>query len=255
MRTNDNGLNITDIYDPATGVTLEQQFFDLSSGSSAFDFEFRSLVNDSTGALTYRITQYDNDLLEEQLFNSDSEVTYQLLIDNSFDGSSFTYDSIEEFYESDGTGMVLRSRSTLNDATENFVSVQEFFDETGAFDYSISTRGNGLVRIEGSNDDQTIEATSATEVIVGRGGTDTFVFAGDIGDTYINAFDNVDSDLLDLTAYGIDSRDALEDAGALTYDAGNGQHIIDVSQIGGDGMIYLRGTQDADLNNDDFIFL
>lgn len=256
VRTNDNGLNITNIYDPVTGTTLEQQFFDLSPGSSAFDFEFRSVINDSTGALTYRITQYDNDVLEEQLFDANDNVTYQLLIDNSLDGSSFTYDSIEEFYESNGTDMVLRSRVTVNDETETDALVREFFTEDGEFDYSVTQRRDGPTLYTGSAGDQTFVSSSNNQVFAGNdGGTDVFIFSGDVGSSRINGFDRVGSDILDLTAYGISSRDDLEDAGALTYDASNGQHVIDVSLIGGNGLLVLGGTQDSDLGNDDFILV
>lgn len=255
IRTMDDGLQVTTQYDPNTGTTLEEFYFDLSPTGTTYDFEFRSVQYNSIGTLEYRITQYDNDLLEEQVYDADGNITLQYLYDASSDGSAFSFMGIEEFYEFDGTSNVLRYRFTMNDATESFVTVSEFFDETGAFDYSESVRANGVVSISGSSADQVFYATDATEVISGLRGTDTFVFEGNVGDTFINAFDRIDSDLLDLTAFGIESRDDLEAAGAVTYDAAGSQHIIDVSLIGGDGMIYLRGTVDTDLGNDDFILL
>ncbi len=254
IRTKDDGEQTITEFDPVSGDVLEKQIWDLSAGGTGFNFQYRFLAYDSEGQLEYRLSLFDTEEEKEDIF-TDGVLSAIFYTDTSDDGSAFSYDTIEEVFEDDGNGGVqLSYRKTVNDASETFAVIEQYF-ENGTIERTVRETQNGVGSTVGTNVDQTFVATENNEVIAGRGGTDTFVFSGDVGNTRLNAFGNGDQDLLDLTAYGIDSRDELEDAGALSYDAVNLAFTIDVSQIGGSGSIILRNVVDGDFGNDDFILI
>lgn len=236
--------------DTETGAVLEQTLTDLTDDRP---WEIRFLTFDANGNEDFRQTLFDNGL-ERQEVSVDGVKTFQF--DTDLD-DVYTYDTVEEMYQDDGNGGTFVSyRLTLNDATETFSRVEQFFSAEGVLEREIATRANnGLVVTDGNETDQVFVATSDNKVFDGNGGEDVFVFSGDAGNNVIRDFDIDGADLLDLTAYGIDSRTALETAGALSYNAVSEEFVIDLSQIGGTGQITLRNMQDGDLTDTDFILI
>ncbi len=97
----------------------------------------------------------------------------------------------------------------------------------------------------------TINGGKGDDVMTGGTGADVFVFARKSGDDEITDFNN-NTDKLDLSAYGISSRQDLTDANAILADGAGS--IIDLRQIGGDGVIYVEDMGVGQWSNPDFIF-
>ena len=97
-----------------------------------------------------------------------------------------------------------------------------------------------------------IDDSANDDTMTGRAGDDTFVFDDLSGTDRIADFGTGD-DLLDMSAFNIDSRDDLDAANAISQ---VGSHvIIDYAAIdaGQDGQLYLLNTDLADVTNDDFV--
>ena len=89
-------------------------------------------------------------------------------------------------------------------------------------------------------------------MLTGHSGEDVFVFNRRSGDDEITDFNN-NTDALDISVFGMTSRQDLTDAGAI-LENGAGS-IIDLTQIGGDGVIYVEDMSVAQWSNSDFIFV
>jgi len=249
-----SGLQVIKEFDPDTGVELERTLFDLSPDGTGFNYDFRYISYNSAGEMDYRMVQFDDGLQTEEAFDGNGDLTFKVQTDLSVGDTAYSFTSIEEYF----SGGVLGYRRTENDATEEVALLEEFFNSSGDLQRTVETFQDEEreIIITGTSASDTFVATDADERFIGRNGTDTFIFAGDVGETYINQFDKDGLDRLDLTAYGIDSREALEDAGALSYTtARNGEFVIDVSMIGGSGSIILRAIDDAAFGNDDFVLI
>ncbi len=111
--------------------------------------------------------------------------------------------------------------------------------------------GRGDDRIKGGGDNDTIIGGDGDDILSGNAGADVFVFTGRSGIDEITDFKN-NVDRLDLSAFGLDSRQDLTDAGAIhEHDAGS---LIDLRELGGDGVIYVEDMTVAQWGNADFIF-
>lgn len=244
---------VSDTEDTADGGTTET-IFDVSAGGTAELFSFQFVERDANGDLSFELTDFDTGITRERDFIN-GELSFILFTDNSTGSTAENYQTLEQIFTSDGAGGTFRSFESITfDAGETFLTQETFFAQNGALELRTSVRASDGVEIfVGSSSNQTFTATDADQVFVGRGGVDTFDFSGDVGRTVINDFDDAGADLLDLTSYGIDSRAALETAGALTYIASADRFIIDVSAIGGSGTIILNGIEDAELGAGDFV--
>ena len=248
--TADSGLQTISEFDTATGTVLERLIFDLSDDGNLQNYQYRFFSYDAAGELENRITLFDSGLEREDAY-SDGDRTATTFTDTN---DSLTYNTIEEFYAQDENDVeYMTSRVTTNDASETFAIVQEIFNADGSVERQVRETQAGVGSTLGSDADQTFVATENNEAILGRGGVDTFVFSGNVGRTTLNSFDENDEDLLDLTAYGIDSRSALDMAGAVSTVGGVVE--IDVSLIGGSGTIRLADIVESDLGDNDFVFL
>ncbi|MGH1576604.1 calcium-binding protein [Planktotalea sp.] len=116
-------------------------------------------------------------------------------------------------------------------------------------DWILGGRGDDNIKAGSGMD--TINGGKGDDVMTGGTGADVFVFARKSGDDEITDFNN-NTDKLDLSAYGISSRQDLTDANAILADGAGS--IIDLRQIGGDGVIYVEDMGVGQWSNPDFIF-
>jgi len=111
--------------------------------------------------------------------------------------------------------------------------------------------GRGDDEIDGGAGNDTITGGRGNDILTGGTGRDVFVFNRATGDDEITDFLN-NIDRIDLSAYGLTSRQDLTDAGAIIAN-GSGS-IIDLTLIGGDGVIYVEDMTVAQWSNHDFVF-
>ena len=247
--------------DPASQITTE---FDVSTNGDAEDWTFRSPERED-GTIVYRLVIEDNGVETETTRSEGNRGV--LVTDNSANGDEESFQVRERVIIGDsGPGSYVGYERTvfdtdsqpIGDRTNTAISELEvFYSADGVVEATAETRvDNGRTVINGVSDDQGFLATDADETIIGRGGSDTFVFVGNVGNTVINDFDRSGADLLDLTAYGIDSRqELLAIPGALSRgnDADRSDVVIDVSLLGGSGTITLIDLDLPNLGNDDFV--
>ena len=105
--------------------------------------------------------------------------------------------------------------------------------------------------IDGGSGADTIKGGSGNDLITGGTGTDVFVFSFRSDIDEITDFKN-NADKLDMTAFALTSRQDLTDAGAI-LERGAGS-IIDLTAIGGNGLIYVEDMTVAQWSASDFIF-
>lgn len=256
ITTADNGRQVIEEFDPATGNLLTETIFDLSDNGDLLNYNFRQVQYDGNGAIEFIDTNFDNGLQEEQSFDiATGDLIFRRLVDVS-PGDDFRFDTIEESYQDLGNGLQLAFRTTVNDATEFTASLTEVFDANGSLERTVEAFQAGFTMVIGNGTDQSFAGTDADEIFFGAGGTDTFVFSGDTGNDVVNGFGAEATDLIDLTAYGIGSFDDLNAAGAVSFDDPSGA-IIDIAALGtgNTGEILLRGMDVLTLGNEDFVDL
>lgn len=121
----------------------------------------------------------------------------------------------------------------------------------GNQDNDVLHGGRGDDTIKGGSGNDTITGGKGEDILSGQSGADVFVFNRRTGDDEITDFAN-NTDKLDLTAFAVSSRQDLTNADAIV---GNGAgSIIDLTQIGGDGVIYVEDMSVAQWSASDFIF-
>lgn len=103
----------------------------------------------------------------------------------------------------------------------------------------------------GETGNDTLNGGAGNDTLTGGDDSDTFVFGRSAGDDVILDFTD-GSDVIDLTAYGIQNFNRLNTLGAIR--AEDGGVLIDLGALGGSGSIWLDGFDIANLNNADFIF-
>lgn len=111
--------------------------------------------------------------------------------------------------------------------------------------------GRGNDNISGGSGNDKIIGGRGEDILTGGAGRDVFVFNRRSGDDEITDFVN-DIDRLDLSSYGLTSALDLTNAGAIIAN-GTGS-IIDLTLIGGDGVIYVDDMSVGQWNGADFIF-
>ncbi|MGH1578372.1 calcium-binding protein [Planktotalea sp.] len=111
--------------------------------------------------------------------------------------------------------------------------------------------GQGNDIIKGGSGLDTITGGMGEDTLTGGMGADVFVFNRRSGDDEITDFNN-NTDKLDLSKFALSSRQDLTDAGAI-IENGAGS-IIDLTAVGGDGVIYVEDMSVAQWSNADFIF-
>ncbi|WGI20541.1 calcium-binding protein [Amylibacter sp. IMCC11727] len=111
--------------------------------------------------------------------------------------------------------------------------------------------GRGNDEIKGGSGNDTITGGTGNDILSGNTGADVFVFGRNSGNDEITDFAN-NTDQLDLSAFAVSSRQDLTDAGAIIAN-GTGS-IIDLTKIGGDGVILIEDMSIGAWGNSDFIF-
>ena len=105
--------------------------------------------------------------------------------------------------------------------------------------------------IKGGNGNDRIMGGRGDDVMTGNAGADIFIFQRYTDDDVITDFQN-NVDKLDLSAYNVNSRNELFSKGGIFSD-GSGS-IIDLTVVGGDGIIMVEDMSVGDWSASDFIF-
>uniref|UniRef100_UPI004047A236 calcium-binding protein n=1 Tax=Yoonia sp. TaxID=2212373 RepID=UPI004047A236 len=105
--------------------------------------------------------------------------------------------------------------------------------------------------IKGGNGNDRIMGGRGDDVMTGNAGADIFIFQRYTDDDVITDFQN-NVDKLDLSAYNVNSRNELFSKGGIFSD-GSGS-IIDLTVVGGDGIIMVEDMSVSDWSASDFIF-
>lgn len=111
--------------------------------------------------------------------------------------------------------------------------------------------GRGDDTITGGSGADTINGGAGDDLLTGGNSDDVFVFNRHSGDDEITDFSN-NNDKLDLSKFAASSRADLTAAGAIVENGAGS--IIDLTTIGGDGVIYVDDMSVADWTNGDLIF-
>jgi Ca2+-binding RTX toxin-like protein len=242
----DNGIEIFADYDasggPGNEILLTQTYFDGSVDGSAADYQFLFRDYGTDGVLDSTFEVRD-DGMEISTIYTGGNIDFRTRIDA---GDAVNFDVQTWAYHSNGE---LAQKLTTFDLGETFASTDYQYDTSGNLTLRNLQKQDGTGKIDGSSIGQTIWTSTTDEKITGGGGADTFVFSGDTGTDTIFDFDVTD-DLLDLTAYGVDS---IADLGAALSFAG-GKYTIDVDQLGGDtGDIVLANMTSGSLTDANFV--
>lgn len=107
--------------------------------------------------------------------------------------------------------------------------------------------GTGDDRVAGGSGDDEIHGGRGDDTLTGNSGADVFVFNASAGNDTITDF-RVNLDMIDLSALG--TRFNRVDAATEVV---NGNAIIDLDMLGGDGTIVVRGVG-GNLDANDFLF-
>ena len=108
--------------------------------------------------------------------------------------------------------------------------------------------GKGNDKMWGGADNDTLEGGRGNDVLWGDEGSDRFVFKGRTDNDVIKDFE-AGQDYIDLQDFDIQNFARFERQ-AIDYE--NGDAIIDLSKVGGNGTITVENVNDLDFN--DFIF-
>lgn len=117
----------------------------------------------------------------------------------------------------------------------------------GILDTKTTNFADGRITVQGGVGDNVIHSTGAAETLSGGGGADTFLFMANIGIDVITDFEN-GTDLLDLTARGIDTVAELE-AAAYINNIGSDFEIAFKS---GDSIL-LKNFSISQISDSDFV--
>lgn len=115
-------------------------------------------------------------------------------------------------------------------------------------DRLFGNRGDDIVR--GGSGDDLIVGGRGDDVLTGNSGADVFVFNRRTDDDIITDFQN-NLDQLNLSAFGLANVAALRNVGGIVADGAGS--IIDLTVIGGDGVIYVDDMGVSDWTGADFI--
>lgn len=115
-------------------------------------------------------------------------------------------------------------------------------------DRLFGNRGDDIVRGGSGND--LISGGRGDDVLTGNSGADVFVFNRRTDDDIITDFQN-NLDQLDLSAFGLANVAALRNAGGIVENGAGS--IIDLTVIGGDGVIYVDDMAASDWTGADFV--
>jgi Ca2+-binding RTX toxin-like protein len=99
---------------------------------------------------------------------------------------------------------------------------------------------DGVNQLESTEGNDVLEGSGGSDILTGNGGADTFVFKdGEDGTDTITDFDLAEGDKIDLSSYGITTKEAAE---ALMSDSANGVNVT----INGSLILTMTDTTVAD---------
>lgn len=280
----DDGRIASSWYDTAgelTSITIN----DGPSNAAAYQ---SVTVSYTGGVRTQSSVVLDNGVSSVTDYDTDGVTRLQVVASDL--GDTFSYDTVTTIFNPDGS---MSSRVTVFDAGETMAEMGIYYDATGilerqemvyadgsfresffvggALDHMVQTATDGALsifglagnddlqggtlndRLFGGDDNDTLDGAGGNDMLTGQAGNDVFVFSGAFGNDTICDFDQDGNDMLDLTAFGITSRTALDLAGAITQDGTS--VVIDVSAVnpGFSGTITLARTDLSAIGNDDFV--
>lgn len=121
----------------------------------------------------------------------------------------------------------------------------------GGFGHDTLLGGGGNDRIDGEDGNDRLNGGKGNDTLTGGRGADVFIFNGKPDNDRIMDFGD-GNDRIDLSAFDASSFNDLQNWGAL--DEFGGGTLIDFSEIGGTGSVFLENVDIEDLSNSDFIF-
>ncbi len=110
--------------------------------------------------------------------------------------------------------------------------------------------GNDVLNGGGGND--TLNGGHDDDVLTGGAGKDVFVFGRNAGNDRITDFAN-SNDTIDLTAFGLKPSDFASIIAPALSNAGGGDTLLNLADLGGQGSILIEGLAFADADASDFI--
>ncbi|WMS44552.1 hypothetical protein RDV64_09275 [Acuticoccus sp. MNP-M23] len=267
----DNSVTATTTYAADGETTTQVQLIDGPADTKNYTM-VKSTYQD--GVRSQTIVVRDNSVTATTTYAADGETTTQVeLIDGPAD--AMTYETCTFTYNADGT---LASRTIdYDDDDPNFTATEYEYDTSGVIESkTLYLTGGGVMEkkfvggalvlrertdadgdrtVFGFDGDQVITGGSGDDLLNGGAGNDRFVFAddtrsgGSFGTDFVRDFADGE-DRLDLTDYGITSRESAEANAILREGNGNGNTLID---LGDDGAVTLKNFALANLTDDDFV--
>jgi serralysin len=112
--------------------------------------------------------------------------------------------------------------------------------------------GTGNDVLSGNTGNDTLNGGQGDDVLTGGSGSDVFVFGRNTGDDRITDFANT-KDTIDLTAFGIKPSDFASIVTPALSNAGGGDTVLNLADLGGQGSVLIEGLAFADADASDFI--
>lgn len=112
--------------------------------------------------------------------------------------------------------------------------------------------GDGNDALKGGAGNDTLNGGHDDDVLTGGAGNDVFVFARNAGNDRITDFANT-KDSIDLTAFGINPLDFASIVVPALSDAGGGDTLLNLADLGGQGSVLIEGLAFASADASDFI--
>jgi len=112
--------------------------------------------------------------------------------------------------------------------------------------------GSGDDVLKGGSGNDTLNGGHDDDVLTGGAGSDVFVFGRNAGNDRITDFAN-SNDTIDLTAFGIKPSDFASIVSPTLSNAGGGDTLLNLADLGGQGSILIEGLAFADADASDFI--
>lgn len=240
---NDDGRLTNSIYDE-NGVIVSISSED-TDDNFGYTTSFTMYVD---GIRNQTVTVNDNGVIVTSDFDALGDkqtITHDDLSD------AFNYSTIVDTFYSAADGGRRAERTTTYDEGESaFAETTLSYNQNGSLSFRELVFQNGRITQVGYDNDDILSGGAQNDNFAGGGGNDTFLFNGPaIGIDGISDFDDTGNDILDLTAYGITSRDDIEMSEFSSIEQAGTSVKITLDDV---GIIILRNTDLSAITNDDF---
>lgn len=240
---NDDGRLVTGTYDE-DGVILSR-----TTSDTLDTFSYETTTTTYTGGIRdLTVTDNDNGTLVTTVYDSlgDRQTVTRDDIDDAFN-----YTQIVDSYFSAAEGGLRAERfTTYDEGDSRFAETTFSYNEDGSLSFREIVFQNGRITQIGYDNNDLLSGGSESDNLIGGGGNDTFVFVGSsIGTDVVGDFDDFGDDIIDLTAYGLLSRDDIEISESATIEQVGSGVRINLDDV---GTIVLANTDLNTIGNDDF---